>query len=40
MQKGADVGSKDNGQETPLHIACENGHFPIAQYLVEKGADL
>ena len=27
-------------QNTSLHIACSSVHFPIVQYLIEKGANI
>ena len=26
--------------DTPLLLAAENGHLPLVEYLVEKGADI
>ena len=26
--------------ETPLHIASKNGHLPIVEYLISKGANI
>ena len=31
---------EDIGKKTPLHYACENGHLPIAEYLISKGANV
>ena len=39
LKKGANIEATDDFQ-TPLHIACENGHLPIVQYLIEKGAKI
>jgi ankyrin repeat protein len=38
--KGAYKDSKDNNDETPLHLAAWNGHFEIVKYLVENGANI
>ena len=38
--KKADVNSKNNYHETPLHHACSYGSLAIVNYLVEKGADV
>ena len=27
-------------RDHPLHYACENGHLPVVQYLIEKGANI
>ena len=39
-KKKADVNSKNNYHETPLHHACSYGSLAIVKYLVEKGADV
>ena len=26
--------------DTALHVACEKGHLPVVQYLIEKGANI
>ena len=32
--------TKQKDQCTPLHIACQNGHLQIVQYLIEKGDNI
>ena len=27
-------------RDTPLHVACENGHTETAQMLIDRGADV
>jgi len=34
------VNSKDNRNSTPLHFTADRGHIPIAQLLLDKGADM
>ena len=34
------VDLKGEGEKTPLHYACEKGHFPIVEYLISKGANI
>ncbi|WP_265039233.1 ankyrin repeat domain-containing protein [Wolbachia endosymbiont (group A) of Yponomeuta plumbellus] len=40
IAQGANLEAKDNNDNTPLHNACNNGHFNVAKYLIEKGASL
>ena len=40
MTKGADVNSKDNYGNTPLHYAVLGGHTEIAELLIAEGADV
>ena len=39
-KKCVNINAKDTDEQTPLHIACEKGHLPIVEYLLEKGADI
>lgn len=34
------INATDSIRETPLHVACNNGHELIAQLLIEKGANI
>ncbi|XP_071126835.1 putative ankyrin repeat protein RF_0381 [Mytilus edulis] len=36
----ADITMSDNRNRTSLHIACEEGHKPVIEYLVQKGANI
>jgi ankyrin repeat protein len=38
--RGADTESKDNGGETPLHLACLSGNPAIVKALLSGGADI
>ncbi len=39
VQKNPDlVKSKNNEDDTPLHIAADAGHLEIARFLIQKGA--
>jgi hypothetical protein len=40
LANGADVNIKDVAGNTPLIVACQNGHSSLCQYLVEQGANL
>ena len=40
LEKGADVHAKKNNGDTPLHLACGNGHAEVVKALLEKGADV
>lgn len=40
VEKGADVNSKDESGETPLHNAAWRGSFPTVQYLISQKAFL
>ncbi len=39
-EAGSNVNAQTFAGKTPLHLACEHGHFNICQYLVESGANL
>ncbi|KAJ1567588.1 hypothetical protein HK405_005442 [Cladochytrium tenue] len=34
-----DIQAQDDNSDTPLHLAVENGHLELVQYLVSKSAD-
>ncbi len=34
LASGADLSSKDDGQNTPLHLAAYRGHVEVVQHLV------
>ncbi|KAJ4857386.1 ankyrin repeats (3 copies) domain-containing protein [Trichoderma breve] len=36
LEQGAEVDSKDNGEQTPLSLAAENGHETVVGLLLEK----
>ena len=39
-QQNVDINIKGFKEKTPLHYACLNGHIPIAEYLISKGANI
>jgi len=39
-QEGCDINLGDGYGSTALHLACEEGHWPIVELLVSKGANL
>jgi ankyrin repeat protein len=40
MAKGCKINDKDDGGNTPLHVAVRAGKLDLVAYLVEKGADI
>ncbi|KAJ6604558.1 ankyrin repeat-containing domain protein [Mycena vulgaris] len=34
-----DLNKRDDFGYTPLHLAADRGHFPVVEFLLEKGAD-
>ena len=40
LAQGWDVNIKDSSGNSPLLVACQNGHVTIAEYLVQQGADI
>ena len=40
IEKGANIEAKGQNQQTPLQTACLNGHLPIVQFPIEKGANI
>jgi ankyrin repeat protein len=40
LDKGVDVGAKDEFGRTPLYLAAENGRKQVAELLIAKGADV
>jgi hypothetical protein len=40
IDQGADLHAKNNNGNTPLLLACKNGHAEVVEALLEKGADL
>jgi ankyrin repeat protein len=39
IERGADINSRNNTGETPLHSACWKGNVPVASALLEAGAN-
>jgi ankyrin repeat protein len=39
-QQGADINQATSNGWTPLYAATTQGHFAVANYLLEKGATL
>jgi ankyrin repeat protein len=37
---GVNIDAKYQGSETPLITACYEGHLPVAQLLIERGANI
>jgi ankyrin repeat protein len=37
FQHGADLTKRNSQGETPFHLACKSGNFPIYQFLIENG---
>ncbi|MBV2146268.1 MAG: ankyrin repeat domain-containing protein, partial [Wolbachia endosymbiont of Pissodes strobi] len=40
IAQDANLETKDNNDNTPLHNACNNDHLKVVEYLIEKGASL
>jgi ankyrin repeat protein len=40
VAEGASLESTDHRNKTPLHLAAEQGHMQIVEYLVENGANV
>ncbi len=40
IENGADVNTKDGFGDTVLMFACEQGHLDLADFLLERGADI
>lgn len=40
LSSGADAGVQNAYGNTPLHVACLNGHLPICQELIVYNADI
>ena len=40
LEKGANVDAKDEGEDTPLHLASREGHEAVIALLLEKGTDV
>merc|ERR1712039_1039970 len=38
LEKGATVDAQDSNGNTPLHMACEQGHVQVSTFLVQQGA--
>ncbi|KAJ7038297.1 ankyrin repeat-containing domain protein [Mycena alexandri] len=38
-EPSVDINARDDFGYTPLHLAADRGHFPIVEFLLEKGAD-
>ena len=39
LSKGCDINFQDYDKRTGLHIACEENHVQIINFLLENGAD-
>ena len=39
-KQNVDINIKDNDEKTPLHFACQEGNFPVVEYLISKGANI
>jgi ankyrin repeat protein len=40
LAAGASIDQVENSKSTPLRLAIDNNHIPLAKWLVEKGADV
>jgi ankyrin repeat protein len=40
IESGADVTAPNNGGETPLHLALQEGQVDVAHLLIGRGADV
>lgn len=36
VQSGAIITAEDHNHNTPLHIACQNGHLKVVKFLMEN----
>ena len=39
IENGAEVDAKNIHDDTPFHVASENGHMSIMKFLINKGAE-
>ena len=40
LQEAVDINSEDSQKQTPLHYASMNGNFEMAEFLIQKGANV
>ena len=40
LQEGVDIDSEDSQKQTPLHYASINGNSEMAEFLIQKGANV
>jgi ankyrin repeat protein len=40
VHRGANVHARDLGGRSALYLACTEGHMPLAEFLVDLGADV
>ena len=39
-KQNVDINIKGSNERAPLHCACEDGHLPIAEYLISKSPNI